>query len=200
MLTPRIFQLFDSSLPIGSFNHSYGVEEAYYSKLDIKSFIEDIFKNVILPGDVAIVKIAYDDPYRADEIAYASKLTAELKNATVYLGNSLASLGICENEFIQKVKKGETYGTYPVVVAVCCKELDISKEDCMVGLAYSELAQLVFAAVRLNAMDFVEGQGLMSRLLGELKVTEITEFKPFSPVLDNLSKNHEIREPKVFMS
>lgn len=198
MLNPRILQLFDSALPIGSFNHSYGVEEAYYSGLDVKSFIEDVFKSVILQGDVVLVKIAYEDPYNADEIAYASKLPSELRNASVYMGNSLASLGICDNEFVRKVRSGETYGTYPVVVAVCCKELGISVEDCMVGLAYSELAQLVFSAVRLGAMDFVEGQKLISKLLNEIEIK--SEFKPFSPVLDVLSKRHEYREPKVFMS
>ncbi|BCU71616.1 urease accessory protein UreF [Stygiolobus caldivivus] len=199
MLTPRVFQLFDTSLPIGSFNHSFGIEEAYYAGLEVTSFIEDIFQSVILPGDVQLVKLAFSDPYRADQIAYASKLTPELKNATVNLGSSLASLGLCENDFIRKVKNGETYGTYPVVIAVCCKELGIGVDDCMVGLAYSELVQLVYSAVRLKAINFIEGQKLITRLLEKLRI-ENTEFKPFSPVLDNLSKNHEVREPKVFMS
>lgn len=198
MLNPRLLQLFDSGLPIGSFNHSYGVEEAYYSGLDVKSFIEDIFKNVVLRGDVALVKLAYYDPYRADGIAYASKLPKELKEASVYLGNSLASLGICRNKFVEKVKRGEAYGTYPAVIASCCKEFGIGVEDCMVGLAYSELLQMVYAAVRLRALDFVEGQRLISRLLSEIELPN--EFSPFSPVLDILSRRHENREPKVFMS
>jgi urease accessory protein len=198
LLTPKIFQLFDSALPIGSFNHSLGVEEAYMKGFNVKEFIKDIFENLILRGDVAIVRFAYENPEDADEIIFASKLPKEIREASVNLGLSLASLRICNHPYIEKVLRGEAKGTYPVVVAVCCKAFNISVEDCMAGLAYSELAMLVFSAVRLKAINFVEGQKLISELLEEFRTDY--EFEPFFPILDIIEKDHEKREPKVFLS
>lgn|GEM_PF-2387841 len=198
MITPKAFQLFDSSLPIGSFTHSLGVEEAYMRGYEIKSFIRDIFENVILRGDVAIIKIAYENPAKADELLYASKLPKEIKNASIYMGVSLANLNICHDEYVKEVRKGLRKGTYPVIVARCCKSLGIRVEDCMAGLAYSELAQMVFSAVRLRAIDFIEGQKLIAEILDNFTIN--VEFEPFSPILDILSKLHENREVKVFMS
>ncbi|BFH73997.1 urease accessory UreF family protein [Sulfurisphaera javensis] len=198
MLTPKIFQIFDSALPIGSFNYSYGVEEAYMRGFEIKSFIKDIFFNVILKGDVAIIDLAYEKPEEADEIVYASKLPKELKEASINMGISLARLELCDDDYIEKVNRGEGIGTYPVIIARCCKALGIKAEDCKAGLAYAELSQLVFSAVRLRAIDFIEGQKLISEILSEYK--DEKDFSPFSPILDILSKLHEEREPKVFMS
>ncbi|WP_286189021.1 urease accessory UreF family protein [Sulfolobus sp. S-194] len=198
MLTPKIFQLFDSALPVGSFNYSFGVEEAYMKGFEIRGFIRDIFFNVIMKGDIAIIDLAYEDPEEADKILYASKLPKELKEASVNMGLSLARLELCDDYYIKKVNNGEGIGTYPVIIARCCKSLGISKEDCKAGLAYTELSQLVFSAVRLRAIDFIEGQKTIWCLLSQYK--EEKEFEPFSPVLDILSKLHEEREPRVFLA
>ena len=165
---------------------------------NVKEFIRDIFENLILKGDVAMVRFAYDNPEEADEIIFASKLPKEIREASVNLGVSLASLGICSHPYIQKVLKGEARGTYPVVIAVCCKSMNISVEDCMAGLAYSELSMLVFSAVRLRAINFLEGQKLISELLEEFRTDY--SFEPFFPLLDIIEKDHEKREPKVFLS
>ncbi|WP_252896766.1 urease accessory UreF family protein [Metallosphaera hakonensis] len=95
------------------------------------------------------------------------------------------------------MRKGEK-GAYPIVVARCCVSLGIEEEICLSGLAYSELAQMVFSAVRLGALDFQEGQRFLFEVSGEVSLSE--SFEPFSPVLDVLSIKHETREPKVFMS
>ena len=193
----RAFQLFDSSLPIGSFNYSYGVEEAYYEGYDVKKFIKTAFKEVIEKGDIPIARLAFTDPYTATQLSLASKLTREIKEASINLARSLALLDLCQDEFVEKVKKG-LKTTYPVVVARCCVSLNIDKEVCLYGLAYSELAQMVFAAVRLGAMDFIEGQRLISEIIQNVSINE--EFEPFYPILDIFSLRHEEREVKVFMS
>jgi urease accessory protein len=197
-LNPRAFQLFDSALPIGSFNYSSGVEEAFYQGYDVREFIEVAFKTVVLRGDAVIAKLSYEDPYTADRVAYASKLTRELKEMSVNMGRSLARLDLCEDYFLRAVKEGRTRGTYPAVVGRVCLCLGIGKEECALGVAYSELATMAFSAVRLGAMTFYEAQKLIGRLLEEAEVGE--EFEPSFPLLDLLSRLHERREPKVFMS
>ncbi len=197
-MNPRVLQLFDSSLPIGSFNYSSGVEEAFYRGYDVGEFIELQFKNVVLRGDAVIVKLSYRDPHGADELAYASKLTRELREMSVNLGRSLAKLDLCYSPFLDEVKEGRTYGTYPAVAGRVCLCLGIEEGDCAIGVAYSELATMAFAAVRLGAMSFYDAQRLIGRLLEEAEVGE--EFEPSFPLLDVLSRLHEKREPKVFMS
>ncbi|MEM1860499.1 MAG: urease accessory protein UreF, partial [Metallosphaera sp.] len=76
--------------------------------------------------------------------------------------------------------------------------MKIDQVACLAGLAYSELAQMVYSAVRLGALNFIQGQKLITRVLETVSLQE--EFEPFSPLLDVLSKKHEEREPKVFMS
>lgn len=191
-----IFQLFDSSLPIGSFNFSNGIEEAFYRKLDVVNVIKTYYYEVILRGDAVAVKMAFDDPIATDELVYASKLTRELKVSSVYLGRSLSNLDLCENEYLKGVKEGKYLGTYPVVLAQTCKCLNIDKYTCSKGLAYSEVYQLILAAVRLGAIDFKVGQ----KLLLELEFENYDEFEPSFPLIDILSKAHEKREVKVFES
>ncbi|MCG3109593.1 Urease accessory protein UreF [Metallosphaera sp. J1] len=193
----RAFHLFDSSLPLGSFNYSFGVEEAYYQGLNVEGFIMSTFKNVIERGDIPIARIAFEDPWRANELSIASKLTRELREATINMGRSLALLNLCDDEFVNAVRRGIN-GSYPVVVARCCVSMGIDKNTCLAGLAYSELVQMVYAAVRLGALNFLEGQKLITRVLNEVSLEG--DFEPFSPVLDVISKKHEEREPKVFMS
>ena len=143
-----------------------------------------------------MAKLAFKEPERADKILYASKVTKELKEMVVNMGRSLVYLNLCEDEFFEKVRRGESPGTYPVVMARLCKCLKIDERDCLEGIAYSELSQMVFSAIRLGAIDFVQGQKLML----ELSYEDYEEFEPFNPVQDILSKLHENREPKVFMS
>ncbi len=198
MLIARIFQIFDSALPIGSFNYSSGIEEAYYRGYNIEGFIRTVFENVILKGDAVAVIKSFKDPYYMDELVYASKLTNELKEMTVNMGRSLASLDLCQDDFIESVKEGKTYGSYPVVAGRICKCLNINEQDCAIGLIYSETSLLVFSAVRLGAISYYDAQKILSTLLDNVKIYEI--FEPFDPVLDIMSKFHEKREPKVFMS
>lgn len=188
--------MFDSAFPIGSFNYSSAVEEAYARGINVIEFIKAVYKNVIIRGDLVMAKLAFTNPEQADKILYASKVTKELREMSVNMGRSIVYLNLCEEKFFEKVKKGESPGTYPVVMARLCKCLKIDEKDCLEGIAYSELSQMVFSAIRLGAIDFIQGQKLML----ELSYEEENEFAPFNPLQDILSKLHENREPKVFMS
>ncbi|ABP95057.1 MULTISPECIES: urease accessory protein UreF [Metallosphaera] len=193
----RAFHLFDGSLPLGGFNYSFGVEEAYYEGIDVEGFIVTTFRNVIEKGDIPVARIAFTDPWKANDISIASKLTRELREASINMGKSLAMLGLCNDDFVNEVRRG-LRGSYPVVIARCCVAMKIDQVACLAGLAYSELAQMVYSAVRLGALNFIQGQKLITRVLETVSLQE--EFEPFSPLLDVLSKKHEEREPKVFMS
>ncbi len=193
----KVFRLFDSALPIGSFNFSSTVEEAYLTGMDVKGYIRSLFHNVVLRGDVVAVKMAYSDPFTADEMVFASKLTREMKETSISLGRALADLRICVTTFSESVLKGDTPGTYPAVMGDLCRCEGIDVKTCMEGVAYSELSGMVYSAVKLGAMDFHEGQNLLSSLM-EFK--EYDEFFPCNPVSDVLSLSHERREPKMFNS
>ncbi|BBG25080.1 urease accessory protein UreF [Sulfuracidifex tepidarius] len=193
----REFRLFDSALPIGSFNFSSTVEEAFLSGYDVKEYISSLYRNVVLRGDVVAVKVAFRDPFLADELVFASKLTREMKDSSVSMGRALADLGLCNTPFLEAVRGGETPGTYPAVVGEVCKCQGIDLRTCMEGVAYSELSQMVYSAVKLGAMDFHEGQDLLSSLM---EFREYEEFFPCNPVTEVLSVSHESREPKMFNS
>ncbi|QKR00687.1 urease accessory protein UreF [Metallosphaera tengchongensis] len=194
----KAFHLFDSSLPLGSFNYSFGIEEAYYQGYDVKGFIRTVIRNVVERGDVPLARMAFKDPERANELAIASKVTKELRESSLNMGRSLAKLGLCKDTFVTRVRDGLSQGAYPVVVARCCVSMRIDEEVCLAGLLYSELSQMVYSAVRLGAINFVEGQNLIEETISDVSLSE--DFEPFCPVLDVLSINHERREPKVFMS
>jgi len=196
-LNMKAFRLFDSSLPTGSFNFSSTVEEAHYAGLNLSDYIRSVYKNSVLKGDVVAVKIAYDDPFRADQLVFASKLTKEMREASVSMGRSLADLRLCVTQFQEAVLEGNTPGTYPAVVGDTCRCYGLDVRTCMEGLAYSELSQMVNSAVRLGAMDFKEGQRLISSLL---EFVEYQEFFPCNPITEVLSRKHERREPKMFNS
>ncbi|ADX82332.1 urease accessory protein UreF [Sulfolobus islandicus] len=194
----KAFQLFDSSLPIGSFNYSYGVEEAYHEGYDVKKYIKIAFREIVERGDIPIAKLSFKDPHTATTLSLASKLTKEIRDASINLARSLALLNLCEDEFVNKVKNNEIVTTYPVVVARCCVSMSIEQYVCLYGLAYSELAQMVYSAVRLGAIHFVKGQELISEIIQNVSINE--EFQPFYPLMDVFSLSHERRDVKVFMS
>ena len=194
----RAFQLFDSALPIGGFHYSNTVEEARYVVEDMAEYISSFYRNVILPGDVVAARLAFGDPWDADALLFASKVTTELRDMTVGKGRSLVELDLAPGVFFGDVKSRKTPGTYPVVVAQLAKALEVSEALCLYGVAHSEVSAMVLAAVRMRALDFLEAQRLLGRLLSEFSVPD--EFSPFDPFADILSKRHEKREPKVFLS
>jgi urease accessory protein len=195
----RAFQLFDSSLPIGTFQHSATIEEACYNVSDIEGYIESLYRNVVLKGDVVAAKASFSDPYCADTLLYSSKLTNELRNMITTTGGSLAALELGrQNQFIEDVKNKKTPGTYPVVISVLCKDLQVSETLSLYGIAYSELSMMVLSAVRMRRINFLRGQKLIAHLLEQFCVPK--DFLPFHPLADILSRRHEVREPKVFLS
>lgn len=157
-----------------------------------------MYKNVVLAGDVVAAEMAFSDPYASDSLLYASKLTEELRNMSTTMGRSLASLDLCKNEFTEDVKRKNTPGTYAVVAAVVCKAHSVPLISCLQGIAYAELSSMVFAALRMNKLNFIEGQKLIGSLLDRFFVPE--EFGPFNPLADILSRKHQVREPKMFLS
>ncbi|ARM77071.1 urease accessory protein UreF [Acidianus manzaensis] len=166
--------------------------------MNIQEVITYYYNEVILRGDAVAVRLAFENPVETDKLVYSSKLTKELKKSSTFLGKSLASLDLCNNEYLSGVKEGKYKGTYPVVLAQTCKCLGIDKDVCVKGLVYSETAQLVFSAVRLGGIDFKSGQKLLSNLLNQFRY--YNEYEPSYPLIDILSKNHEKREVKVFES
>lgn len=74
-----------------------------------------------------------------------------------------------------------------MVIARCCVAMKIDQVACLAGLAYSELAQMVYSAVRLGALNFIQGQKLITRVLETVSLQE--EFEPFSLYLTCCLRN-----------
>lgn len=164
----------------------------------MKKYVTSYAREVIAKGDAAAVLKAFENPLETDRIVFASKLTREMREASVRMGRSVARLEICNHPYLEGVNSGKFPGTYPVVMSVLCKCLGISQTECASGLFYSEVSSMMLSAIRLGKVDFVAGHRFLNSLLGSVTISDV--YSPFSPLSDILSIQHERREPKVFMS
>lgn len=225
--TLDLFQICDSTFPIGSFNHSFGMEN-YLSDGRIKKaddfdvWIRNFFRSQFTYGEGLLVLLSLDALNQNkfnllkeyDRELTLSTPAKETRNGTKLIGKQMLRLieGIHGNipeleEYKKWILEGEVYGNPAVVFSVFAHSLGISKEDAFLYYGYSIASTLVQNAVRAIPLGQREGQ-IILRNINEMlldlyesaKELSVDELGANAPGIEMAQIRHERQEARLFMS
>ena len=168
-------QLADSSLPIGRYVHSWGLEEILEENPKSSAQILELAEAVLLHGAGRCDAVAAAHAHRmfsahdlkllhdVDERLLATKLLMPARNASTSCGRQLAKLALqvwpheALDPFCREVQLRDT-GNIAVVAAALSASRGISIENTVVSELRSTVSGFFSAAVRLGRMGSAEAQ------------------------------------------
>lgn len=221
------FQVCDSTFPIGTFNHSFGME-TYNAEGTIRkapqfeAWICSYFDEQYRYGEGLLVTLAYKALDSGDEHALwrlDRELTlatpaAETRNGTKLIARQMMGLlGELEgNEgllgrYAQAMREGTCFGSPALAFAIFAHGRGILVRDAYLMYGYSVASTLVQNAVRSIPLGQRQGQVVLRRVLEELRAlyplsAQLDEGRlgAGSPGLEIAQMRHETLEARLFMS
>jgi urease accessory protein len=203
---------------MGSFTMSQGMEQVVNENLlpkekvskIINIYLEKIWKTfdlgIFYKALEAIEKKDIELLKKIDEICYSSKVTEENRSAIVKMGRSMMNATEFNDYSMGKnyrdlIRSDETYGTYPVVLALVSVQFSF-KDLGALSLLYVNLMEVIASLVRMGIIDYIEAQRIMIEAVTSIqaKPLKLTDLHQTFPLVDIASMRHELSTSRMFMS
>ena len=222
----HLLHMSDSSLPIGGFSHSAGLE-TYVQNGKVKDadsakeFCIQMLQNNLLYTDAALVSLAYDAVINNDlksiihwdNICNAVKLPMEMRQSSQKLGLRLMKIfqplypHQSINQFAAAVKEQKGYGHYCICFGLLAATMGLDKRETLSGFYYNAAAAFVTNSVKLIPLSQQAGQAILFELLELIKQLVEETIHPDEsmigvccPGFDISSMQHERLYSRLYMS
>jgi len=176
-----LFQLVDSSLPIGGFVYSMGMESAIKSKLlqnetDLKRYLM-VYTNQLISFDFPFLEAGYTlakTPKKWNSLITtyrAMLMNPNLEKSALVLGKNWTRLlfSLYKNDevlhFKKQLEKQQIPLYYTLVFGMCMSVLNVSQKEARSMFIYTALRDQVTALTRLGVVGPMGGQGLLTYIL-----------------------------------
>ena len=222
----QILQLCDSNFPIGSFNHSYGMETYLRTNVinDSKSFSKWVnlyLNHQFITSDGLAIRMLYealedgniDKVWEIDSLLIAQTVARETRNAAKLVARRMIKiyLDLYEIEnlkiYDKKIAAKEVYGHPAIVFGLLMHELEMSEEEAIKLHMYSTVSTLIQNAVRAIPLGQKDGQLLVKEYLEKfdeyyklIKELDFDSFGANTPGIELSQINHETLVFRLFMS
>ena len=222
----KVIQICDSNFPIGSFNHSYGMETYLRLKkvYDTKTFREwlKVFLNEqFIYCDGLAIRILYENLenddlesiWNLDNSITVQSVAIESRNGSKLVASRMLKLFMdlydfnLLNEYSEKIKKKEVYGHPAIVFGMLMYSLGFNVKEAIIYHMYSTVSTLVSNAVRTIPLGQKDGQILLKEfsekfedLYNIITTLDYDYLGANSPGLELSQIKHEIMEFRLFMS
>jgi urease accessory protein len=218
-------QFSDSTLPVGSFAFSNGLESAIQTQIvsspaGLQEFVELAVRQAsridgvaLLHAHRAAVSGNYDGILIADSELWGRRVGEEQQQMLSRMGKKFAELAMKISSFpllerwLVDIRAGAAPGTFPVGQAVALAHLDANEAEAFVVHQYNVASMILNAALRLMRIDHLETQRILfavQQRVGEdyLAVRELglDEMSAFAPVFDVLVAHHTTTHARLFMN
>lgn len=222
----KILQVCDSTFPVGSFNHSYGMETYLRNSIiidtpSLKKWLNTFLLNQFVYGEGLAVRLTYEYLEKNDKEAIwdlDTHMTVQNMAKEGRDGGKLVAYRMSElmldlyyisllKEYKQRMKDEESYGNPAIVFAMVMKEIGVPVGDAVVYYGYSVIATLIQNAVRTIPLGQRDGQILLNKSFYTLekaykRVSTLKEedLGANIPGLEISQINHETLTFRLFMS
>ena len=223
----EVFQVCDSTFPIGTFNHSFGMENYLHEKkiTNTESFaqwLQNFFQLSFAYGEGLLTLLVYraledgdiEKIWEYDQIMNHSTFARETRTATKLIAKQMQTLiekvyGSFETlaTYSQLVGEGTLYGNPAIVFALFAHHKGLPAADAFLMYGYSVASTLVQNAVRAIPLGQSDGQivlhntiTLLGALYDEVKDLDEDYLGANGPGIELAQILHETQGPRLFMS
>lgn len=225
VLLARLLQFSDSTLPVGSFAFSNGLESALQTEVvkdpaSLQQFAELVVRQAanmdgiallhahraIRAGDYARVKVA-------DHELWNRRIGEEQQLMLSRMGKKFAELSLKISDFpalktwLADIKSGETPGCFPIGQAIVLAHLGADEKQAFVVHQYGVASMILSAAVRLMRIDHLDTQRILFAVqqraehdYQNIEHLELDEMSSFAPIFDVLVAHHTKTHVRLFMN
>ena len=221
-----VMQVCDSNFPVGSFNHSYGMETYIRDRrIDdssaMKEWLKAYLNNVFIYSDGLAVRMTYDclDKNDIKEIwNIDNEITVQCVSSETRNGSKLVAARMIRmfellhdssllQEYDKRIADKKSFGHPAIVFSIVMHSLGFSMEETLNFHMYSTVSTLIQNSVRAIPLGQKDGQLLMkecsesfSRLAEKVNNMSYDMFGASSPGIELSQIKHEILEFRLFMS
>ena len=219
----RIMQFGDSVLPVGAFAFSNGVESAVqhgvvHNAATLAEFTRSALQQAAT-GDARAVASCCRRLQQRDLAAtlihdrklFNRKLNEESRVMVTRMGKKLAEMAVTITDdpdiawWLEKIKAGETPGTYPITQALLLNVLGATPREVVVVHLYGVAMTLLSAAMRLMRITHLETQRILFELNESIETLcdlaeqgGIDQMASYAPVSDVLAALHVTAFTRLF--
>lgn len=222
----EVFQLCDSTFPIGTFNHSYGMENYLVNDIITNAETFNVWLQVFLKtqftyGEGLIIRLVFqameeeeiEKIWQYDQELTAATVARETREASILIAQQMLGLVLdlydCPRlkSYQQAIREGKANGNPAVVFAMFMYEQGISVEESIYYYGYSILSTMVQNAVRTVPLGQKSGQIILKESFPVLAIIieKIMNIDPSFlgasvPGIEMAQMNHETQTFRLFMS
>lgn len=221
----RLLQFSDSTLPIGSFAFSNGLESALQTGVvsdpeSLLSYVHLILRQTARMDGIALLHAHraaragdYATLLRADDELFCRRVGEEQQLMLTRVGKKFAELVLkimpspMLGRWLDDIKANATPGCLPVGQAIALAHMGVDEVEAFVMHQYGIASMILSAALRLMRIDHLDTQRILftaqGRVEGDyLSVRDLSldEMASFAPVFDVLVAHHTTTHVRLFMN
>ncbi|BDG73500.1 urease accessory protein UreF [Roseomonas fluvialis] len=221
----RLLQFSDSTLPVGSFAFSNGLESALQTQVvtnpaDLHRYVEVMLRQAARMDGVALLHAHraattgdHDALLCIDQELMCRRVGEEQQMMLARMGRKYAELVLkirpCPplEQWLRAIKANATPGCFPVGQAIALAHLGADEVEAFVMHQYGVASMILSAALRLMRIDHMDTQRILFAVQGRaqddyLAVRDLAldEMASFAPVFDVLVAHHTTTHVRLFMN
>lgn len=222
----KVIQICDSNFPIGSFNHSYGMEtylrlKKVYNTETFREWLKVYLNEQFIFSDVLAIRMLYkylnnndlEGILDLDNRITVQTVAIETRNGGKLVASRMIKLLLdlydidLLKEYNSKIINKEAFGHPAIVFGMLMYSLGFNLKEAIIYHMYSTVSTLISNAVRTIPLGQKDGQLLLKEFSEQFEslydiVISLDDdyFGANSPGLELSQIKHEIMEFRLFMS
>ncbi|MCL7999226.1 urease accessory protein UreF [Brucella sp. 21LCYQ03] len=225
VLLAKLLQFSDSTLPVGAFAFSNGLESALQTEVvtnpeSLHQFVNLVVRQAahmdgiaFLHAHRAILAGDYEAVLAADHEVWDRRVGEEQQLMLARMGKKFAELSLKISDFpplerwLKDIKSGATPGCFPIGQALALAHMGADERQAFVVHQYGVASMILSAAVRLMRIDHLDtqrilfaAQGRVERDYEDVHGLGLDEMSSFAPVFDVLVAHHTKTHVRLFMN